>query len=64
MVAPIALGWVVDTYAGISPWGVVAGALFGFVGGIAHLVLITNPKSPKKISGPAKPDQSKPEETR
>jgi F0F1-type ATP synthase assembly protein I len=46
MAAPIALGWLVDSYFGASHWGVIAGAVIGFVGGLVHLVRMTSPKRP------------------
>ena len=46
MAAPIALGWLIDSYFGLSHWGVIAGAAIGFVGGLVHLVRMTSPKSP------------------
>jgi F0F1-type ATP synthase assembly protein I len=57
MVAPIALGWLVDDYFRISPWGVIAGAVIGFIGGLAHLVRMTSPKAPGNagVSKPAPP---------
>jgi F0F1-type ATP synthase assembly protein I len=42
MVAPIGLGLVLDHYFNWSPWGVVGGAAFGLVGGLAHLVTLAN----------------------
>lgn len=44
MVAPLILGLVVDHYAGTRPWGLIIGAVIGFVGGIAHLVTLGNRK--------------------
>lgn len=45
MVAPIGLGWFLDFQFGLSPWCVAAGAVLGFVGGLAHLmVLLGRPK--------------------
>ena len=46
MAAPIGLGWLLELVLGWSPWGVVAGAAIGFVGGVTHLVRMTNPKKP------------------
>jgi F0F1-type ATP synthase assembly protein I len=40
MVAPIGLGWAVDYFFDCSPWGIVGGAVFGFVGGLAHLLTL------------------------
>ncbi len=38
MVVPIVLGLVLDDKLGWRPWGVVAGAVLGLVGGMAHLL--------------------------
>lgn len=40
MVAPIALGLVLDHYLGWTPWGIVGGTILGFFGGLAHLLAI------------------------
>ena len=42
MVVPIAVGLVVDNYLGWQPWGVTAGTILGFSGGLLHLVLVVN----------------------
>jgi F0F1-type ATP synthase assembly protein I len=55
MAGPIALGWLLDSYFRWSPWGVVAGAVIGFVGGMAHLIQLT---SPKKKPGKDRANQS------
>jgi F0F1-type ATP synthase assembly protein I len=48
MVAPIALGLLLDYQFGWMPWATIAGAVLGFVGGMAHLLSILNrPKGPK-----------------
>ena len=31
------LGWLVDEWLDISPWGQVAGAVIGWIGGILHV---------------------------
>jgi F0F1-type ATP synthase assembly protein I len=54
MVAPIALGLALDHYLGWAPWGVVAGAVLGLCGGLAHLVYLANQTDATKSS---KPDQ-------
>jgi len=52
MAAPIALGWLADSYLGCGPWGVVAGAALGFVGGLAHLIKLTSPpRRPNSTQG-------------
>ena len=42
MAAPIGLGLVLDHFLGWSPWGVVGGAVFGLVAGVAHLAALVN----------------------
>lgn len=42
MVLPIGIGLALDHYLNWSPWGVVGGAIFGLVAGIAHLIAIVN----------------------
>jgi len=42
MVAPIVLGLFLDRQFGWGPWGVVAGAVLGLVGGFSHLVHMLN----------------------
>lgn len=41
LVAPILIGvWLDDRY-GWAPWGLITGAVLGFVGGITHMMVIT-----------------------
>ncbi len=42
MVAPIGIGIALDYYLGWTPWATVGGAVFGFVGGLLHLVVMVN----------------------
>jgi F0F1-type ATP synthase assembly protein I len=42
MVAPIGLGLALDHYFRWTPWATIAGAVFGFVGGITHLIALVN----------------------
>lgn len=42
MVAPIAVGVVLDHQLGWKPWGTVVGALFGLVAGLGHLIVMLN----------------------
>jgi len=42
MVMPILIGLAVDHYLGWTPWAVIAGAVLGFFGGIAHLIYLVN----------------------
>src|SRR5262249_43401211 len=39
MVAPVGLGWLLDSWLGWQPWGIIAGAVLGLVLGITHLVV-------------------------
>ena len=54
MVVPIILGLVVDRYAGSAPWCLVAGAVLGLCGGLAHLVHQLNRKESGKASRPGR----------
>jgi F0F1-type ATP synthase assembly protein I len=51
MVAPIGLGLALDYWLGWSPWGAVIGAVLGFVGGLAHLIILVN--RPKEKEDPS-----------
>lgn len=42
MVAPIGVGLALDYVFGWSPWGIVGGAVFGLIAGVAHLVVLMN----------------------
>ena len=42
MVAPVAIGIALDKWLNWTPWGVIGGAVFGLVGGLAHLVVLSN----------------------
>jgi len=42
MVFPLGVGIALDYYFGWKPWGAVVGAIVGFVGGLAHLILMVN----------------------
>jgi F0F1-type ATP synthase assembly protein I len=54
MVAPILVGLFADRWWGSEPWGTVIGAGVGLVGGLAHLIHLTNKESkpPDKDSPP------------
>ncbi len=45
MVAPIAVGLLLDYQLETLPWITVAGAVIGFAGGLYHLVAILNRKT-------------------
>ncbi len=40
MVAPLGIGIALDAYFGWKPWATVIGAIFGFTGGLLHLILM------------------------
>jgi len=42
MVAPLGLGIALDYYFHWTPWGAIGGALFGLVGGMAHLIALVS----------------------
>ncbi|HXG13276.1 MAG TPA: AtpZ/AtpI family protein [Gemmataceae bacterium] len=42
MVAPVGIGIALDHYLGWSPWATIGGAVFGLIGGVAHLIALTN----------------------
>jgi F0F1-type ATP synthase assembly protein I len=41
MVAPLIVGLVIDYYAAWGPWATVSGTILGFVGGMAHIVILS-----------------------
>ncbi len=45
LVGPILIGLWLDNEFGWSPYGLAVGAVMGFVGSIAHLMLIANRKA-------------------
>jgi F0F1-type ATP synthase assembly protein I len=53
MAGPIGIGFAVDYFFNCSPWGIIVGAVLGLVGGIAHLVQLSNRQD--------RPDSSKPQ---
>ena len=57
MVAPIVVGVVVDRYLEWGPWGVVCGAVAGFVGGFIHLLAVLKRLEHLKNKGPKAPDE-------
>ncbi len=42
MVVPVVLGVWIDNNYGSAPWGLVVGAVVGFVGSLAHLIVVGN----------------------
>jgi F0F1-type ATP synthase assembly protein I len=41
MIAPLFVGLVIDHYAGTIPWFTLVGVVFGFLGGLTHIILLT-----------------------
>jgi F0F1-type ATP synthase assembly protein I len=56
IVAPGILGLVLDARFGWGPWGLIIGIVVGFVGGLYHLVILSN-----REDRPASPPPEKPE---
>jgi F0F1-type ATP synthase assembly protein I len=50
MVAPIVGGLLIDHYFDCKPWAMVAGAVLGLVGGLVHLVHLSNKMDSKDSS--------------
>lgn len=51
MAVPIVAGLGVDHWFQCSPWGVVGGAVFGFAGGIIHLIVLLNQQNDGSSGG-------------
>jgi F0F1-type ATP synthase assembly protein I len=51
MVSPIVAGVLLDRWLGWTPWLTVIGAVFGFGGGMVHLLSILNNGSCKGSDG-------------
>ena len=60
MVVPIIAGLGVDYGLGWSPWGVIVGAVLGFVVGLTHLVVVVS----KDNDEDSPPSQTKSTESR
>jgi F0F1-type ATP synthase assembly protein I len=54
MAAPALLGLGLDHWFGWGPWGVITGAVIGLVGGLAHLVHLSN-KANEEAQPPSSP---------
>jgi F0F1-type ATP synthase assembly protein I len=54
MVAPVGLGLLLDYYFGTMPWITVIGAVLGLVGGLAHLVRLSNRVDEGEASKPGR----------
>lgn len=42
MVVPIGLGYLVDRWFNLGPWGMIVGAVCGLILGLVHLVKLSN----------------------
>jgi F0F1-type ATP synthase assembly protein I len=42
MVVPVLAGLAFEYYVGGRPWGVIAGAALGLIGGLTHLLILLN----------------------
>jgi F0F1-type ATP synthase assembly protein I len=57
MAAPVALGMVLDHYLQWAPWATVGGAVIGLIGGLSHLVVLTNRQPTDRRSSSSKERQ-------
>ncbi len=57
MVVPIGLGLALDYGFGWGPWGAVVGAIIGFVGGMAHLIVLVNRPKDNDSPEPARKEK-------
>lgn len=46
------LGWVIDTYAGTSPWGLIVFLLLGFAAAVLNVLRSAGRVAPSKLRGP------------
>jgi F0F1-type ATP synthase assembly protein I len=56
MVVPLGVGLLLDRWLGITPWLTITGAVLGFVGGLAHMIVIMN-RLDQNSSAPADGEQ-------
>jgi F0F1-type ATP synthase assembly protein I len=58
MVVPIVLGLALDYYSEkTAPWGILAGAILGFTGGLIHLFAIMKRLEKLDDKGPKPPEK-------
>jgi F0F1-type ATP synthase assembly protein I len=50
MVVPAGLGAVLDHYLEIRPWGVIVGAVLGFVVGLIHLIALVERQNKRNVA--------------
>jgi F0F1-type ATP synthase assembly protein I len=51
MAAMVGIGLLLDHSFGWSPWGVVGGAVFGLIAGVAHLAALANRRTNSDSKG-------------
>ena len=52
VLAGAALGWLLDRWLGISPWGLIVFLLLGFVAGVLNVMRAAGVVAPNKMDGP------------
>jgi F0F1-type ATP synthase assembly protein I len=52
MVFPMCVGIAVDYYLGCKPWATVIGLIFGFAGGMLHLIMLAKQREKNRPKGP------------
>lgn len=52
MVIPLVVGVFADRYLGTTPWLTLIGVVVGFVGGLAHMIVIVNKLNKESSSEP------------
>lgn len=57
MAAPVGIGMALDYYLDWRPWGTVGGAIVGLVGGIFHLVVLSNRQTDDRRKPPTREPQ-------
>jgi F0F1-type ATP synthase assembly protein I len=50
MVVPVVAGLVIENYLGGRPWGIIAGAAFGLIGGFTHMLILLNRQNDRDAS--------------
>jgi ATP synthase protein I len=51
------IGWIIDRFAGTSPWGLIVFLLLGFCAGVLNILRSSGMMPERKLSG--KPDDAK-----
>jgi len=61
IVAPAALGLILDVQFNWSPWGLIVGTFLGFAGGVTHLIRLSNAAEETGPTRSAAPKNQEPE---